>query len=149
MKKNIRVFLSVVVAAAFLAACNKTPEPTTTDITPTVAVETPDSVTPTETPAVTEAPTAEPLPTATPAPTATPRPDISGVSLKELYKDDFMIGTIYTRTIDSGKDNELIKQHFNVITPENLMKPEYMESVQRKYGFRDWDAVLAAIGHGS
>ncbi len=31
----------------------------------------------------------------------------------------------------------------------NLMKPEYMENVQRKYGFRDWDAVLAAIGHGS
>ncbi len=31
----------------------------------------------------------------------------------------------------------------------NLMKPDYMENVQRKYGFRDWDAVLAAIGHGS
>jgi len=31
----------------------------------------------------------------------------------------------------------------------NLMKPEYMENVQRKYGFRDWEAVLAAIGHGS
>ncbi len=30
-----------------------------------------------------------------------------------------------------------------------LMKPEYMESIQRKYGFRDWDAVLAAIGHGA
>ena len=31
----------------------------------------------------------------------------------------------------------------------NLMKTEYMENVQRKYGFRDWEAVLAAIGHGS
>lgn len=155
MKKNIRVFLSAVVAAAFLAACNKTPEPTTTDITPTVAVETPDSVTPTETPAVTEAPTAEPLPTATPAPTATPRPDISGVSLKELYKDDFMIGTIYTRTIDSGKDNELIKQHFNVITPENLMKPEYMQRPQGTFNFGESDHMmsiaerdgLTVIGH--
>lgn len=29
-----------------------------------------------------------------------------------------------------------------------LMKQEYMESIMRKYGFRDWDAVLAAIGHG-
>ena len=29
-----------------------------------------------------------------------------------------------------------------------LLKNEYMESVMRKYGFRDWDAVLAAIGHG-
>ena len=31
----------------------------------------------------------------------------------------------------------------------NLLKPEYMENVQRKYGFRDWEAVLAAIGHSS
>ncbi len=29
-----------------------------------------------------------------------------------------------------------------------LMKPEYMSGVMRKYGFRDWDSVLAAIGHG-
>ncbi len=29
-----------------------------------------------------------------------------------------------------------------------LTKPEYMESVMKKYGFRDWDSVLAAIGHG-
>ena len=29
-----------------------------------------------------------------------------------------------------------------------LLKPEYMEKVIRKYGFRDWDAVLAAVGHG-
>ena len=28
------------------------------------------------------------------------------------------------------------------------LKPEYQEAVLRKYGFRDWDSVLAAIGHG-
>ena len=28
------------------------------------------------------------------------------------------------------------------------MKPEFQEVVQRKYGFRNWDSVLAAIGHG-
>lgn len=27
-------------------------------------------------------------------------------------------------------------------------KPKYMEAVMRKYGFRDWDSVLAALGHG-
>lgn len=27
-------------------------------------------------------------------------------------------------------------------------KSKYMEAVMRKYGFRDWDSVLAAIGHG-
>ena len=30
-----------------------------------------------------------------------------------------------------------------------LMKQEYMDPVMRKYGFRDWDSVLAAIGHGA
>ena len=29
-----------------------------------------------------------------------------------------------------------------------LTHPEYTEYVTRKYGFRDWDSVLAAIGHG-
>ena len=27
-------------------------------------------------------------------------------------------------------------------------KPQYLDSVLRKYGFRDWDSVLAAVGHG-
>ncbi len=27
-------------------------------------------------------------------------------------------------------------------------KTQYMEAVMRKYGFRDWDAVMAALGHG-
>ena len=30
----------------------------------------------------------------------------------------------------------------------NYTKPQYLETVLRKYGFRDWDSVLAAIGHG-
>ncbi|MFI3207652.1 MAG: bifunctional (p)ppGpp synthetase/guanosine-3',5'-bis(diphosphate) 3'-pyrophosphohydrolase [Eubacteriales bacterium] len=30
----------------------------------------------------------------------------------------------------------------------DVSKPKYMEIVQRKYGFKDWDSTLAAIGHG-
>ena len=30
----------------------------------------------------------------------------------------------------------------------DLLKSEYTEAVTKKYGFRDWDSVLAAIGHG-
>ncbi len=30
----------------------------------------------------------------------------------------------------------------------DLMKQEYMNGVLQKYGFRDWESVLAAIGHG-
>ncbi|MCD7836643.1 MAG: bifunctional (p)ppGpp synthetase/guanosine-3',5'-bis(diphosphate) 3'-pyrophosphohydrolase [Lachnospiraceae bacterium] len=31
----------------------------------------------------------------------------------------------------------------------SLLKQDYMEEVMRKYGFRDWDSVLAALGHGA
>lgn len=29
-----------------------------------------------------------------------------------------------------------------------LVKPEYTEACKRKYGFKDWDSICAAIGHG-
>ena len=35
------------------------------------------------------------------------------------------------------------------ITLSNLLKNEYTEVIMRKYGFRDWDAVMAAVGHGA
>ena len=34
------------------------------------------------------------------------------------------------------------------IPQANIMKPEFLQAVMTKYGFRDWDSVLAAIGHG-
>ncbi len=34
------------------------------------------------------------------------------------------------------------------IVLSDILKTKYQEVVQKKYGFRDWDAVLAAIGHG-
>ncbi len=34
------------------------------------------------------------------------------------------------------------------INQAEIMTQEYMDAVMRKYGFRDWDSVLAAVGHG-
>lgn len=34
------------------------------------------------------------------------------------------------------------------ITLSDVMQPKYQEIVQMKYGFKDWEAVLAAVGHG-
>ena len=34
------------------------------------------------------------------------------------------------------------------INPADISKPKYLQIVQQKYGFRDWESVLAAIGHG-
>lgn len=49
------------------------------------------------------------------------------------------------------KGKELLASYCKTksIVLSDLTKPEYMERVMRKYGFRDWDAVLAAIGHGA
>lgn len=48
------------------------------------------------------------------------------------------------------RGKELIAAYFKSksIAQADIMKPKYLQIVQRKYGFRDWDAVLAAIGHG-
>ncbi len=34
------------------------------------------------------------------------------------------------------------------IVLSELLKPDYMEACMKKYGFGDWDSVLAAVGHG-
>lgn len=34
------------------------------------------------------------------------------------------------------------------INQADIMTQEYMDGVMHKYGFRDWDSVLAAVGHG-
>lgn len=49
-----------------------------------------------------------------------------------------------------NRGRELIQNYCKTkgIVLSDIMKPEYQEVVLRKYGFRDWDAVLAAIGHG-
>ena len=35
------------------------------------------------------------------------------------------------------------------INLSELLTSDYMDAIMRKYGFRDWDAVLAAMGHGA
>ena len=49
------------------------------------------------------------------------------------------------------KGKELLSNYCKTksINLSDLLKPDYMEAIMRKYGFREWDAVLAAIGHGA
>ncbi len=48
------------------------------------------------------------------------------------------------------RGKEMLAQYCKVksIVMSDIMKPEFQNIVMRKYGFRDWDPVLAAIGHG-
>ncbi len=50
--------------------------------------------------------------------------------------------------IQKGKDMLLSFCKANGVDPSIIMVPEYMNAIQRKYGFKDWDAVRAAVGHG-
>lgn len=57
----------------------------------------------------------------------------------ELKEDNILKGKELLSTYCKGKSINL----------SNLLTPNYMEVVMHKYGFRDWDSVLAAIGHGA
>ncbi|MBP3617188.1 MAG: bifunctional (p)ppGpp synthetase/guanosine-3',5'-bis(diphosphate) 3'-pyrophosphohydrolase [Lachnospiraceae bacterium] len=51
--------------------------------------------------------------------------------------------------IARGKEMLLAYCKAKGIQFSDLSKPEFMDVCMRKYGFRDWDSVLAAIGHGA
>ena len=51
--------------------------------------------------------------------------------------------------ISKGKDMFYAYCKARAINLGDIMKPEYQNGVMRKYGFMDWDSVLAAIGHGA
>ena len=57
---------------------------------------------------------------------------------KELKEDNIL------------KGKEMLAQYARAkgFKISNYTKTQYLEAVLRKYGFRDWDSVLAAIGHG-
>ena len=51
--------------------------------------------------------------------------------------------------IQHGKDLLIAYCKAKALQISDLMKPEFMEVCMRKYGFRDWDALLASVGHGA
>ena len=48
------------------------------------------------------------------------------------------------------KGKELLQQYCKTkaIVISDILKPDYMHAVMHKYGFKDWESVLAAVGHG-
>ena len=63
--------------------------------------------------------------------------------INQWFKSEFKESNIL-----KGKD--MISQYCKMksINHVEIMKPEYQDKVMKKYGFRDWESVLAAIGHG-
>lgn len=50
--------------------------------------------------------------------------------------------------ITRGKDLINTYAKSKAIMLHEVLKPEFMDKVMTKYGFRDWESVLAAVGHG-
>ncbi|MBS7239908.1 MAG: bifunctional (p)ppGpp synthetase/guanosine-3',5'-bis(diphosphate) 3'-pyrophosphohydrolase [Acetatifactor sp.] len=64
--------------------------------------------------------------------------------INQWFKSEFR-----EENIEKGKDLLLAYAKTKGIVLSDLMKPEYMEVIMRKYGYRSWEAVLAGIGHGA
>lgn len=63
--------------------------------------------------------------------------------INQWFKKEFK-----EENIIKGKEMILAYCKAKGFNQSDLMKPKYMQVVQKKYGFRDWEAVLAALGHG-
>ncbi len=75
--------------------------------------------------------------------------------LKDIYKGKFLIGNIYNSFNLTGADRDMVLHHFNVITPENMMKPDAMQLQKGVFTFESADAMtgfcqengLKTVGH--
>ncbi|GAB3921212.1 endo-1,4-beta-xylanase [Larkinella terrae] len=62
--------------------------------------------------------------------------------LKDYYKNYFPIGVaVNPRMVQPGPDAELIKTHFNSMTPENAMKMGPIHPEENRYNWKDADAI--------
>ncbi|REJ15397.1 MAG: 1,4-beta-xylanase [Paenibacillaceae bacterium] len=69
-------------------------------------------------------------------PVAGPNPDFSLPAIKDIYKDHFLIGSIMNPgNFDDEIRSKMLKHHYNLLTAENAMKPEYAY----KQGSREFD----------
>lgn len=63
-------------------------------------------------------------------------------SLKKAYKGKFWIGCADDLRGNSEAYQASIKKHYNIVTPENCMKPERIHPAEDKYTFETADAMV-------
>lgn len=74
------------------------------------------------------------------------KPTPAPITLREAYKDAFLIGTAVNERIVSGADKAaqgIVRQQFNSITVENVMKAEPINPRPGVYNFGPADAFVA------
>ena len=58
---------------------------------------------------------------------------------QELKEDNIIKGKELISNYCKGKG----------IVLSEINKPEFVEKALRKYGYKDWDSIMAAVGHGA
>ncbi|MEY4589379.1 MAG: hypothetical protein RL497_1455 [Pseudomonadota bacterium] len=67
-------------------------------------------------------------------------------TLKNVYSSAFKMGTAVNIDVSSGQDKtslDILKKHFNTITPENIMKAEVINPSKDIYNFKPADEFVA------
>ncbi len=83
---------------------------------------------------------------------------LQSIGLKDAYKNDFLIGVALDQGIVTRKDQksiDLILEQFNAVSPESVLKPEYLHPAPNRWNFNMGDAYcqfasdhgLKALGH--
>lgn len=63
--------------------------------------------------------------------------------INQWFKNEFKEDNIV-----KGRDMLLSYCKSKSLNVNDVFAPEYKEAIKKKYGFQQWDAVLAAVGHG-
>lgn len=70
-------------------------------------------------------------------------------SLKEIYADQFLVGNVYNPSSQEGIQKEMLLKHFNVVTPENLLKPDAVQRQEGKFTFGSADSMVRFCGENN
>ncbi len=66
-------------------------------------------------------------------------------SIKDVYKNDFLIGNAIAAEDLDGIRLDLLKKHFNVMTAGNAMKPDALQPTKGNFTFGDADKLVDKV----
>ena len=72
-----------------------------------------------------------------------PKWDLSLPSIADTYQEYFLIGNVMNAKQTTDADiTAMFKHHYNLVTAENDMKPQYLSPAKGKYDFTNADAII-------
>ncbi|WEG13239.1 endo-1,4-beta-xylanase [Pullulanibacillus sp. KACC 23026] len=75
-------------------------------------------------------------------PKPVPTWDLSLPSLANTYKDSFLVGNVIEPNQLDTKTTNMFKSYYNVVTPENAMKPASLSTAKGVYDFTNADSIV-------